>query len=90
MVRCPHCERPGISPLRKAILSPGMPAVCKDCGKSSSITYPSWLTAMVPGSVLMVAALLVNSRQLEWTLNGLGFLLMVVIPLLLTPLRKQH
>jgi hypothetical protein len=89
MVRCPHCERQGISPLRKAILSPGMPAVCKACGKSSSITYPSWLTAMVPGSVLMVAALLVNSRQLEWTLNGIGFLLMLVIPLLFTPLRKQ-
>jgi hypothetical protein len=89
MVRCPHCERPGISTLRKAILGPGMPAVCKACGTSSSITYPSWLAAMVPGSVLMVAALLVDSRQLEWTLNGIGFLLMVVIPLLFTPLRKQ-
>ena len=32
---------------------------------------------------------LVNSRQLEWTLNGIGFLLMLVIPLLFTPLRKQ-
>jgi hypothetical protein len=43
----------------------------------------------LPGSVLMVAALLVNSQRLEWTLNGIGFLLMLVIPLLFTPLRKQ-
>jgi hypothetical protein len=43
----------------------------------------------LPGSVLMVAALLVNSQRLEWTLNGIGFLLMLVIPLLFTLLRKQ-
>ena len=90
MIRCPHCEQPGISPLRKAILSPGISAVCKSCGKPSGIGYPSWLTAMLPGSVLMVAALLVNSQRLEWTLNTAGFLLMIVIPLLFTPLRKEH
>jgi hypothetical protein len=89
VIRCPHCDRPGISPLRKAVLSPGTPAVCQTCGKCSSINYPSWLTAMLPGSILMTAALLVNSRPLEWSLNTVGFLLMIVIPLLFTPLRKQ-
>ena len=90
MIRCPHCEHAGISPLRKAILSPGISAVCRVCGKPSSVSYPSWLSAMLPGSVLMVAALLVNSQRLEWTLNGVGFLLMIVLPLLFTPLRKQR
>jgi hypothetical protein len=90
MIRCPHCEQPGISPLRKAILSPGLSAVCAVCGKPSSISYPSWVTSMLPGSVLMVAALLVHSERLEWTLNTVGFLLMIVIPLLFTPLRKQQ
>ncbi|MGB7931252.1 MAG: hypothetical protein WCH04_03360 [Gammaproteobacteria bacterium] len=90
MIRCPHCEQPGISPLRKAILSPGISAVCAVCKKPSSISYPSWLTAMLPGSVLMVAALLVQSQRLEWTLNTVGFLLMIVIPLLFSPLRKQQ
>jgi hypothetical protein len=90
MIRCPHCEQPGISPLRKAILSPGISAVCAVCGKPSSISYPSWVTSMLPGSVLMVAALLVHSERLEWTLNTVGFLLMIVIPLLFTPLRKQQ
>jgi hypothetical protein len=89
MIRCPHCEQPGISPLRKAIMSPGLSAECRVCKKPSSIGYPSWLTAMIPGSVLMVAALLVQSERLEWILNIVGFLLMIVIPLLYTPLRKQ-
>ena len=89
MLNCPHCNQPGISPLRKALLSPGMLAICRTCGKSSIIGYPSWLTAMLPGSLLMVAALLVHSEQLVWTLNTVGFLLMIVVPLLFTPLRKQ-
>jgi hypothetical protein len=90
MIRCPHCEQPGISPLRKAIMSPGLFAVCRVCKKPSSIGYPSWLAAMIPGSVLMIVALFVQSVRLEWTLNIVGLLLMIVIPLLYTPLRKQQ
>ena len=90
MMRCPHCEQPGISPLRKAIMSPGLSAICRVCKKPSSIGYPSWLAAMIPGSVLMTVALFARSERLEWTLNTAGFLLMIVIPLLSTPLRKQQ
>jgi len=90
MFRCPHCEKPGISPLRKTIMSPGLLATCNFCSGSSSIRYPSWLTAMLPGSVLMIAALIVDSESLEWSLNIVGFMLMVVIPFLFTPLRKEN
>ena len=90
MMRCPHCEQPGISPLRKAIMSPGLSAICRVCKKPSSIGYPSWLAAMIPGSVLMTVALFARSERLEWILNIAGFLLMIVIPLLYTPLRKQQ
>ena len=90
MFRCPHCEKPSISPLRKVILSPGLLATCNACNGQSSIRYPSWLTAMLPGSVLMIAALFVASASLEWSLNIVGFILMVVIPFLFTPLRKEN
>jgi len=89
MFRCPHCNKPGIKPLRKAILSPGLLANCEKCGEVSSVRYPSWLTAMLPGSVLMIAALFVASEALEWGLNIVGFLLVIVIPLLFTPLHKE-
>ncbi len=89
MFRCPHCEKQSISPLRKVILSPGLLATCNSCHGLSSIRYPSWLSAMLPGSVLMIAAFFVASESLEWGLNIAGFLLMVVIPFLFTPLRKE-
>lgn len=90
MFRCPHCEKSGIKPLRKAILSPGLVASCKICGELSGIRYPSRLTAMLPGSVLMIAALFVDSKPLEWGLNIVGFMLVVIIPLLFTPLHKEN
>jgi len=90
MFRCPYCEKPSISPLRKAILSPGLLATCNSCDGLSSIRYPSWLTAMLPGSVLMIAAMFVASESLEWSLNIAGFILMVVLPFLFTPLRKEN
>ena len=90
MINCPHCKKPGISPLRKAILSPGLLATCKSCSGSSSIRYPSWLTAMFPGSILMIAAIFVGSESIEWSLNIIGVILMIIIPLLYAPLIKEE
>ena len=88
MFRCPHCEKPGISPLRKAILSPAQLATCNSCNEESGVRYPPWLTAMLPGSALMIAALFVNSESLEWYLNIAGLILMVLVPSIFTPLHK--
>ena len=90
MFQCPHCEKRGISPLRKAILSPGLLATCNACSESSGIRYPSWLLAMLPGSAFMLAALFVDSDSIEWSLNIIGFILMIAIPCLFTPLHRNH
>ena len=90
MFRCPHCEKPGISPLRKAILSPGLLATCNACSGMSGIRYVSWLLAMVPGSALLIAALFVDSESTEWALNIIGFFLVIAIPFLFTPLHREH
>ena len=90
MFRCPHCEEPGISPLRKAILSPGLVAICKSCSESSGVRYPSWLLAIIPGTILMLAALFVTSESLEWSLNIAGFTLMLILPFFFTPLHKEN
>ena len=89
MFRCPHCEKPGISPVRKVILSPGLLATCNFCSGLSSLRYPSWLTAMLPGSVLMITAMFVDSDSAEWSLNIIGVILMIIIPLLYAPLHKE-
>ncbi len=89
MIRCPHCDAPGIPGWRKAVMSPGMPATCKSCGQPADITYPAWLSAMLPGSALMLASLWADSTQLEWGLNISGLLLMIIIPYLFVPLQKS-
>ena len=89
MFNCPHCEKPGISPLRKAIMSPGLQATCKSCKGLSGMRYTSWLIAMLPGSALMIAALFVESDSIEWALNIIGIILMIVIPWLFAPLHTE-
>jgi len=90
MFKCPHCEAKGIHPVRKAILSPGMPATCKTCDEDSTLRYKSWITAMIPGSLLMLAALFVESEQLETVLDYSGLALMIIVPFLFSPLHKAH
>ena len=89
MFSCPHCEKPGISPVRKAMLSPGLLATCKSCSGISSLRYPSWLMGMLPGTALMIASMFVESSSVEWSLNIVGVTLMIVIPLLFAPLHKE-
>jgi len=89
MFCCPHCNKPGISPLRKAILSPGLLATCRHCSGVSGIRHRSWLLAMLPGTALMITALFVDSDSVEWSLNTIGVTLMIVIPWLFTPLHME-
>lgn len=89
MFQCPHCKKPGISTLRKTILSPGLLATCKSCSRTSGLRYPSWLLGMLPGSILMIAAMFVESASVEWSINIIGIVLMVIIPLLFAPLHKD-
>jgi hypothetical protein len=44
---------------------------------------------MIPGSVMMIAAMFIDSNSVEWSLNIIGLLLMIVVPLLFAPLHKE-
>jgi len=90
MFRCPHCDKPEISPLRKVILSPGLIANCGSCGGASGIRYRSWIIAMLPGLVLMIAAYFVDSKTAEWSLNIIGVMLMIILPFFFTPLHIEE
>ena len=45
---------------------------------------------MVPGTILMLAALFVDSETVEWSLNIIGLILMIAIPLLFAPLHVEN
>jgi hypothetical protein len=44
---------------------------------------------MLPGSALMIAAMFVGTDSVEWSLNIIGLILMIVIPCLYTPLHRE-
>ena len=89
MFRCPHCAEKGIPLLRKLILSPGLIASCRSCDGESGIRYPAWIIGILPGSILMIAALFVDSEALEWSLNIGGLVLMIVLPFFFAPLQVE-
>jgi hypothetical protein len=45
---------------------------------------------MLPGTILMIAALFVDSVSVEWSLNIVGIMLMIVLPFLFTPLHIEE
>ncbi len=90
MYFCPHCEKPGITALRKALLSPGMPATCKSCGKMIGVTYGSWIKAALPGAAVMIGAMFLESDLLMWGLSFVGLALMIWFHLLMVPLVKEE
>jgi hypothetical protein len=44
---------------------------------------------MLPGTVLMIAALFAGPGLVEWALNITGVILMIVIPWLFAPLQME-
>jgi hypothetical protein len=44
---------------------------------------------MLPGAILMIVALFVDSKTAEWTLNIIGLIFMIILPFLFTPLHKE-
>jgi hypothetical protein len=47
-----------------------------------------YVVPLIVPAFIMLIALRVSAESLEWTLNIVGFVLMMTIPFLLTPLRK--
>jgi len=46
--------------------------------------------AILPGSILMIAALFGDSEAAEWSLNVVGLILMILLPFLFTPLHNEE
>ena len=90
MYKCPYCKKPGITVLRKALLSPGMPAICKSCGKPIVVTYRSWIKGALPGSAVMISAMFFESNLFTYGLSIVGFALMIWLHLLWVPLDKDR
>jgi len=61
MLRCPHCDGPGISTARKLYLGPAIPATCRTCGRKIGVPYGRSLLAMLPLFVATVPFVALHS-----------------------------
>mgnify|MGYP006898451961 CR=1 FL=1 len=72
MLRCPHCEQPGIGALGKLISSELTPARCRACGKLSALTSFSsrLLTQLVIPALIVVGFVAFDSASLLLFIGG--------------------
>ena len=90
MFTCPHCQKPGLSPLHKAFLGPGSQINCKACGQPIVVRFKPWLLAAIPGSLVMLAAYyLIKSTALMYGLSAAGLVVMIWTHLAWVPLEKK-
>lgn len=53
---CPHCDKPGISSLRRACLGPAIPAKCRNCGRLVGVPWGRSTLVIVPPVLLAITA----------------------------------
>jgi len=64
MYACPHCNKPGISLLRRATLGPALPAKCAECGAKVGVPWGSSFLALVPLMIGLLASTWLTDRTL--------------------------
>jgi hypothetical protein len=76
--RCPHCERPTFSWLRKMFVAPTLPATCESCGGKVAVPYMAAMLAAIPLAI-------------GFTLSSLllGFVATAIIWIFWVPLEKR-
>lgn len=88
-LNCPHCEKPGISVLRKLFLGPALPATCKACGKKVGVPYTASLMANTPFLAAFVASFFVESFVFKAALWVAGIIVVTIIEIRWVPLEPR-
>ena len=85
---CPHCRRPGISPLKKMWMGPALPVTCAACRRDVGMPYIAVL-AGVPFVAAIHGSLLVDAPALKAGLLIGGFAAMCLLQLGWAPLEQR-
>jgi hypothetical protein len=90
MYNCPHCDKPGISVLRRFSLGPAVPTTCHQCGKKVGVSYRKSFWAFVPFGLSLVAAYLVRPIGFSIAIAAVGAIIMFALWVPLVPLEKRE
>ena len=88
MFKCPHCNEPAVSWLRKMFLGPALPATCRSCGKKVGVPHTAMI-AVIPFGIAIVAARSIEPLAVKALLWIAGFLVMSVVHMLCIPLEPR-
>ena len=88
ILKCPHCEKPGISMMRKLALGPAFPATCVSCKRRVGVPWWSLLSG-VPFVGALVVFAIADNAQLGVAALVLGGAAMLVIHGRYVPLEKR-
>ena len=89
MYLCPHCNKPGISVLRRAYLGPGVPATCTACGAKVGVPWSKSAIALLPFLLAILVAPSMPSLALSVLVWLLGAVAMIVLFFTIVPLIKK-
>ncbi len=88
MYTCPHCEKTGVSRLRKLCLGPAVPGTCRACGEKVGVPW-SAMWAVAP----FVLAIFMTQMSEIWptklTILAVGLVVMSIIHLVMVPLIRR-
>jgi len=88
MLSCPHCGGPGISLLRRAFLSPAIPATCSLCGGRVTVSAARNFASVIPFLAAIVVASHVPTLALSVLALFVGGVLMFYVNFRYVPLIK--
>ena len=89
MYLCPHCNKPGISVLRRACLGPGFPATCTACGAKVGVPWGKNAIALLPFLLAILIASFMPSLALAVLVWLVGAVAMLVLFFTIVPLIKK-
>jgi hypothetical protein len=59
---CPHCERPGITTLKKALMGPATTRKCSECGNAVSLHAKYFYAILFPLLLIIVSTAFIDNR----------------------------
>ena len=89
MYACPHCNKPGVSALRRALLGPAIPATCTVCGRKVGVSAVRSLVAVAPFMVAVTVARFAPTPALSIAAWVVGALAMFALFFTFVPLIKR-
>lgn len=90
MYNCPHCDKLGITALRRYFLGPAVPATCRQCGKKVGVSYRKAFLALSPFALSLLAAHFIRPIGLAIAIAIVGAVVMFALWIPLVPLEKRE